>query len=153
MGTGDLNLLKSWNPHLLKNKKKVWETEQQALAEHQKIKQRQVELEKERSLDQLASMNENGTVSKRKNGLEWMYNDSPTKTSQNEDFLLGRREIDDSVLKQTKKDQQTRNVGYQDTSVKYRESSKVDASILNEDPIMAIKRRQFKKNYPSYKTI
>ena len=36
---GDLNLKKSWNPQLVKNKQKVWQQEQEKLDEFKKIKE------------------------------------------------------------------------------------------------------------------
>lgn len=102
MGSGDLNLLKSWNPHLLKNKKKVWETEQQLLDEHRKIKERQLEIAKERELEELSSLTRDGTNSnkkKKKTGLEWMYEDAAALQEKNDDFLLGRRKVDQATLK------------------------------------------------------
>lgn len=102
MGSGDLNLLKSWNPHLLKNKKKVWETEQQLLDEHRKIKERQLEIAKERELEELSSLTRDGTNSnkkKKKTGLEWMYEDAAAALQEkNDDFLLGRRKVDQATL-------------------------------------------------------
>ena len=53
MGSGDLNLLKSWNPKLMKNRKKVWETEQDLITEQQKLNTRLKEIEKERELNEL----------------------------------------------------------------------------------------------------
>lgn len=61
-GSSDLNLLKSWNPKLSKNKQKVEKKEQEALEEERKIRQRA----KEREIADLAS-------AKSKTGLEWMY--------------------------------------------------------------------------------
>lgn len=55
MAAGDLNLLKSWNPKLMKNRKKVWNTEQDLLIEEQKFKERQKELEKDNELQSLIS--------------------------------------------------------------------------------------------------
>lgn len=67
-GSSDLNLLKSWNPKLSKNRIKVQRKEQEALEEEKKIEQ----AAKEREINDLAS-------AKSKNGLEWMY-DTPKET-------------------------------------------------------------------------
>ncbi|QLL31272.1 hypothetical protein HG536_0B01340 [Torulaspora globosa] len=61
-GSSDLNLLKSWNPKLAKNRQKVQKKEQEALEEEKKIRQ----AAKERELNDLAT-------AKSKTGLEWMY--------------------------------------------------------------------------------
>lgn len=64
-GSSDLNLLKSWNPKLRKNKQKVKKIEEEAIEEERKIQQKQ----KEKELQDLAA-------GKRKTGLEWMYEDA-----------------------------------------------------------------------------
>lgn len=64
-GSSDLNLLKSWNPKLQKNKAKVSKVEEDAIEEERKIQQKQ----KEKELQDLAS-------GKGKTGLEWMYEDA-----------------------------------------------------------------------------
>lgn len=68
-GGNDLNLLKSWNPKLSKNRQKVKQKEQLLLLEETKIQQRQ----KEREIEDLTS-------TKSKNGLEWMYEDPKINT-------------------------------------------------------------------------
>ena len=50
-GSSDLNLLKSWNPKLQKNKAKVSKVEEDAIEEERKIQQKQ----KEKELQDLAS--------------------------------------------------------------------------------------------------
>lgn len=95
MAAGDLNLLKSWNPKLMKNRKKVWETEQDLLKEESKLKERQKELEKERELNNLRDTSKNTT---KRTGLEWMYDDRIGK-DENEDYLLGRKKLDTKVIK------------------------------------------------------
>lgn len=66
-GGNDLNLLKSWNPKLSKNRAKVKQKERELLLEEEKI-QKQI---KERQVNDLASI-------KSKTGLEWMYEDVET---------------------------------------------------------------------------
>lgn len=102
MGAGDLNLLKSWNPKLLKNRKKVWEREQEIEQEEEKFIQRQKEIKKEKELNDLINSTRDQTVKqnlKLKNGLEWMYNDKDNLPEEKEDYLLGRRKLDTSVIK------------------------------------------------------
>ena len=80
----------------MKNRKKVWETEQDLLKEEQKFKERQQELEKEHELESLASGGKSS--SKKKTGLEWMYDDR-IGNSENEDYLLGKKKLDANVIK------------------------------------------------------
>ncbi|CAH01185.1 U2-type spliceosomal complex subunit CWC25 [Kluyveromyces lactis] len=96
----DLNLLKSWNPKLVKNRKKVWEAQQQLVEENKKIKERQKEIEKERELDRYSSLirDEDQKNVKRKTGLEWMYDNTSTALTENVDYLLGKKEITDTLL-------------------------------------------------------
>lgn len=68
-GGNDLNLLKSWNPKLSKNRQKVKQKEEELLLEETKIQQRQ----KEREIEDLSS-------TKSKNGLEWMYEEIKINT-------------------------------------------------------------------------
>lgn len=107
MAAGDLNLLKSWNPKLMKNRKKVWETEQELLKEEQKFKERQKELEKESEENDLINVNQG----KKKSGLEWMYDDKYNKEEENQDYLLGKKKLDVNLIKKQSeeelKDEQT----------------------------------------------
>lgn len=102
MGSGDLNLLKSWNPKLLKNRKKVWEREQELQREEEKFIQRQKELKKEKELNDLINSSRDPHVKrnlKSQNGLEWMYNDKDNLPDEKEDYLLGKRKLDTSIIK------------------------------------------------------
>ena len=103
MGSGDLNLLKSWNPKLMKNRKKVWETEQDLITEQQKLNTRLKEIEKERELNEL--LNESSKdkpetlkndLAVKKSGLEWMYQDAKL-SDEKEDYLLGKKKLDSSI--------------------------------------------------------
>lgn len=73
MGVNDLNLLKSWNPNLLKNKQKIWKERELLKEEDLKIK----ELNKELAQGTNDRMIDNTTKSKNK-GLSWMYESSIT---------------------------------------------------------------------------
>lgn len=82
-GSSDLNLLKSWNPKLSRNREKVQRKEQEALEEEKKIRQ----AAKERELNDLAI--------KSKTGLEWMYEvpkDTNVKATVEEKPKLERKE-------------------------------------------------------------
>lgn len=156
MGSGDLNLLKSWNPHLLKNKKKVWETEQQLLDEKRKIEQRQTEIAKEKELEDLTSLNRDGTSSKRKTGLEWMYRDEAARNTENDDFLLGKKKIDASILKNTneKRNDSTSRKRFDNSSkgledlIPKNKPKSIDLS--REDPMLKLQMaKKLKSNQPT----
>ena len=104
MGSGDLNLLKSWNPKLLKNRQRVWEREQEVKREEEKFTQRQKEIKKERELNELINSTRDPNLKKdllkkSKHGLEWMYNDHDNLPEENEDYLLGKRKLDSTIIK------------------------------------------------------
>lgn len=104
---GDLNLLKSWNPKLVKNRKKVWEIEQERLQEELKLKERENEIRKEKELNNLIS---NSNKNKKKTtGLEWMYdsNENTIEKEVNDNYLLGKKKLDATML--SKQQNSTRN--------------------------------------------
>ncbi|SCV03237.1 LANO_0G02982g1_1 [Lachancea nothofagi CBS 11611] len=150
MGTGDLNLLKSWNPHLLKNKKKVWETEQQLLDENKKFKERQQEIENEREQEELTSLTRDGNVRKKKSTLDWMYNDAASTDYQNSDFLLGKKRIDHNTLtapeKTTEKASGNRRRFHNDNkgvdSITKQAKSPTAGSFSRDDPLAAFQKAQ-----------
>ncbi|QLQ78785.1 hypothetical protein HG537_0B01340 [Torulaspora globosa] len=84
-GSNDLNLLKSWNPKLAKNREKVKRKEEEVLEEEKKIRQ----AAKERELSDLAA-------GKSRTGLEWMY-DVPKQVERKS--LDKKRESEKSTVK------------------------------------------------------
>ena len=100
MGSGDLNSKKSWHVVNLKNQKKVWESEQNALAERKKVNERLEELRKERQEEEIAKQLEEAGGKKRVDRVDWMYqgpgsgDGSAMVTEEAEAFLLGKRRID-----------------------------------------------------------
>lgn len=85
-GGNDLNLLKSWNPKLSKNRAKVKHKEDELLLEEKKI-QEQI---RERKLQDLAT-------TKSKSGLEWMYHSIDGKFKNQETTQLKKnRQINES---------------------------------------------------------
>ena len=118
MGSGDLNLLKSWNPKLMKNRKKVWEAEQELLREQAKLNQRRNEIAKERELNRLVELSrerdkaadgdgdeissksgKRGAATLVASGLEWMYDDQFSRKSLRDEYLLGKKKLDPVALK------------------------------------------------------
>lgn len=101
---GDLNLKKSWNPALLKNQKKVWEREQDALKEHQAIKQRAKEIALEREKEEMIKLQYGDDLSKlpQKQKLElskvgWMYTEVPQQNNEDNGF----NEVEEDFLDNT----------------------------------------------------
>jgi hypothetical protein len=105
MAPGDLNLKKSWHPGLMKNQQKVWEKEQEALAERKKIQERQQEILKEKELAELRELQYAKTGKKVGDRVEWMYDTSGVGdggalvTNEAEEYLLGKKRVDDLLLK------------------------------------------------------
>ncbi|KAF7580116.1 N-terminal domain of CBF1 interacting co-repressor CIR family protein [Clavispora lusitaniae] len=102
---GDLNLKKSWNPALVKNQKKVWEREQEALKEYQSIKQRSKEIAQEREKEELIRLQYGNDTknlpTKQKlelNKLSWMYEDVGN-TKEPKVNEAGFREVEEDFLK------------------------------------------------------
>lgn len=95
---GDLNLKKSWHPHLRKNQERVWKEEKSALEERKQIEKLRREREEERQIEELQRLQEASggkTITKR---VDWMYagpsGDGAGVTEEREGYLLGKRRID-----------------------------------------------------------
>lgn len=95
---GDLNLKKSWHPHLRKNQERVWKEEKSALEERKQIEKLRKEREEERQIEELQKMQEAAggkTITKR---VDWMYagpsGDGAGVSEEREGYLLGKRRID-----------------------------------------------------------
>jgi hypothetical protein len=94
---GDLNLKKSWHPHLRKNQERVWKEEKSALEERKLIEKLRKEREEEAAIEQLQRLQaENGgkVVQRR---VDWMYSGPSGDTGvteEREGYLLGKRRID-----------------------------------------------------------
>ncbi|KAI4695749.1 hypothetical protein J4E81_006078 [Alternaria sp. BMP 2799] len=94
---GDLNLKKSWHPHLRKNQERVWKEEKSALEERKLIEKLRKEREEEAAIEQLQRLQaENGgkVVQRR---VDWMYSGPSGDagvTEEREGYLLGKRRID-----------------------------------------------------------
>ncbi|KAM9936719.1 hypothetical protein OXX80_003736 [Metschnikowia pulcherrima] len=153
----DLNLKKSWNPALMKNQKKVWEREQQALKELQTTKQRQKEIAQEREKEELIRLQYGSDPSSmpKKDKLElnklgWMYNDGP-KTTQDDENESGFREVEEDFLaKSDEMEQLLRgNKAVKTSSSRFDKVASVGTSAapksLSDDPLLAIRKEQFKR--------
>ncbi|CCD25714.1 U2-type spliceosomal complex subunit CWC25 NDAI_0F03960 [Naumovozyma dairenensis CBS 421] len=157
MGSGDLNLLKSWNPKLMKNRKKVWETEQEILKEEQKLLERKKEIEKERQFNELLnaerdidgvdSSSSSSTIkNKASTGLEWMYENNVP--DEKEDYLLGKKKLDTSVIKRqesnTEENKMLKKTGE-------RTSTKKKFDLSSEDPMAKMKQAYLLKKKSTLK--
>ncbi|KIH91632.1 pre-mRNA-splicing factor cwc25 [Sporothrix brasiliensis 5110] len=159
MGSGDLNTKKSWHVVNLKNQRRVWESEQAALAERKKVNERIEELRKERQEEEITRQLEAAGGTKRVDRVDWMYQGPSTDnggmvTEEAEAFLLGKRRID-AVLRGDEHKQLEKNAvpdrfasldapsavgaaGALPTAASARDM----AAKIREDPLLAIKRQE-----------
>ncbi|KAJ2562938.1 RNA-splicing factor [Coemansia sp. RSA 1813] len=95
MGSGDLNMKKSWHPQTLANQRRVAEEKRKADEETKRAAKIQKELREERQREEMDQLNASVTH-KSINKLEWMYNAPSTgipQTSEDmEEYLLGKRD-------------------------------------------------------------
>jgi len=149
MGSGDLNLKKSWNPGLMKNQQKVWEAEQEALEERKKIKERQLEIQKERELNELKALQANNDGKSSTNRMDWMYDQSGVGdggkliTSEAEEYLLGKKRVDSLVMNNDKVEEKKMGFDKLENQVQLNERDEVIKA--REDPMQKIKAQQIKK--------
>ncbi|KAG0123952.1 Pre-mRNA splicing factor-domain-containing protein [Tuber indicum] len=95
---GDLNLKKSWHPHLLKNQERVWQEEKKALEERKRIDQWRKEREEERQLQELRHLQAAAGGKQAVDRVDFLYS-GPSQgmdrtTEEMEGYLLGKRRID-----------------------------------------------------------
>lgn len=101
----DLNLKKSWNPQLLKNREKVWQRECELIEQFKKAQNYHSRIQDVYETNELLSLvdnkddeSEESTASKSTN---WMYQSSSTQQeyndSVNNDVLLGKRKLSEVV--------------------------------------------------------
>lgn len=149
MGGGDLNLKKSWHPQTLRNVEKVWKAEQKYEAERKKIEELQRELQEERAREEMQRYAEDmGTVRKREEKLEWMYQ-GPGGMVNREEYLMGRP-VDKYVFEKTEdKDAGcSSETGLLPGSIfaKSGANSVLDmANKIREDPLFMIRKREEEK--------
>jgi len=147
---GDLNLKKSWHVGLLSNQKRVWESEQAALAERKKTAERVEELRKERAEEELQRQLEAAGGRKRVDRVDWMYQGPSDGTGmpkeESEAFLLGKRRIDNLIKgdehkkleKQASQDSFAAGAPGPTAAINARDM----AAKMREDPLFAIKQRE-----------
>ncbi|NXX10851.1 CWC25 factor, partial [Podargus strigoides] len=143
------NLKKSWHPQTLRNVEKVWKAEQKHEAERKKIEELQRELQEERAREEMQRYAEDmGTVRKREEKLEWMYQ-GPGGMVNREEYLMGRP-VDKYVFEKTEdKDAGcSSETGLLPGSIfaKTGANSVLDmANKIREDPLFMIRKREEEK--------
>lgn len=149
MAPGDLNLKKSWHPGLMKNRKKVWEMEQEALSERKKIQERQEEIRKERELKELRDLQFKQTGKKVKDRVDWMYesagaagNDEAVAPNDSEEYLLGNKRVDDLIVKAKVPEKKH---GFEKLEGGSLLSQRDEMIKMKDDPILKIKQQQLAK--------
>lgn len=158
---GDLNLKKSWNPALMKNREKVWKMEQQMLREHKEQQIRDGKIDELKSTSELLSIHQNrndesgpdlvSEVSK----TRWMYkgpkDESEAQEMVNEDYLLGKKKLTGLMNEPTKNTSDTKKrsndrfdsvINAGSNAIDYeKEKEKLDKS----DPLYTIKLQEIKR--------
>ncbi|QOU20128.1 hypothetical protein BRETT_004779 [Brettanomyces bruxellensis] len=107
----DLNLKKSWNPKLLKNRAKVWKREQEVLQRYKKSRERELQIQEQQDRSNLLQLNSlkkgetpNQIDAENNYKTGWIYknelkkNESTQSTgSSREDIMLGRKRLDEML--------------------------------------------------------
>ncbi|KAL2129205.1 hypothetical protein VTI74DRAFT_8084 [Chaetomium olivicolor] len=148
MGSGDLNMKKSWHPQRSGNVAATQKAEAEAIAERKKLQQRLQEIEEERRKEEIQKALEAAGGKARPQRVEWMYsgpNDGQTGDAiESEAYLLGKRRIDkllqDNDIKKLQK-QPSQDTLAAMPAVAVTNARDVAAKI-REDPLLAIKRQE-----------
>lgn len=146
MGSGDLNLKKSFHPTLRRNQAAVYDEEQKALAERKRTQQRVNEIKEERAKEELQRQLEAAGGKKRVDRVDWMYQgptDGTAGTSEEtEAYLLGKRRID-NLIKGTEHKKLEKSAGEDSfMALQNANSARDTAAKIRDDPLLAIKRQE-----------
>jgi hypothetical protein len=149
MGSGDLNMKKSWHPQRSGNIAATNKAEAEAIAERKKLQQRLQEIEEERKKEEIQKALEAAGGKPRLQRVEWMYsgpNDGQAgDAAENEAYLLGKRRIDkllqdnDTIKKLQKQPSQDTLEAAPAAAVA---NARDIATKIREDPLLAIKRQE-----------
>lgn len=153
---GDLNLKKSWHPHLRKNQERVWKEEKSALEERKQIEKLRKEREEERALEELQKLQESAggkTVTRR---VDWMYSgpggDGAGVTEEREGYLLGKRRIDQLLTSNDTKDlQKGAAVGIDALGNANANSARDTQKKVLEDPLLMIQKQKMEMQLKAMK--
>ena len=148
MAPGNLNLKKSWHPGLLKNQKKVWEAEQEALSERKKIQERQEEISKQRELAELRGLQHANGGKKVQDRVEWMYDTSKVGSGGaadggdgDDEYLLGKKRVDQLIVNAKVKESKQGFDKLQDHGASI-PSQQQELSMSRDDPMVKIRQQQ-----------
>ena len=150
---GDLNLKKSWHPHLMSNQKRVWAEEEKALAERKKTDQVLKERAEERQIQELERLQEAAGGKTRTDRVDWMYNGPGSGgagagggvTEEMEGYLLGKRRLD-GLVKRSESENLKKEAGQEALGLLgaggNANSVRDTASKVASDPMLAIKKQE-----------
>lgn len=148
---GDLNLKKSWHPHLMSNQKRVWSEEKKALDERKKTDQVLKERAEERQIQELERMQEAAGGKKRTDRVDWMYNGPGSGgpgagggvSEEMEGYLLGKRRLD-GLVKRSESENLKKEAGQEGFMVGggNANSARDTMSKVANDPMLAIKKQE-----------
>ncbi|KAF5867890.1 putative pre-mrna-splicing factor cwc25 protein [Botrytis fragariae] len=143
---GDLNLKKSWHPHLMKNQTRVWEEEKKALEERRRTEQRIKELKEERAKEEIQNKLEAAGSRKRVDRVDWMYQGPSSgqtgTTEEMEGYLLGKRRIDGLIKGTEHKNLEKQASEASFMALQNANTLRDTAAKVREDPMLAIKRQE-----------
>jgi hypothetical protein len=152
---GDLNLKKSWHPHLRKNQEKVWKEEKSALEERKQIEKLRKEREEERQIEELQKLQEasGGKVVTRR--VDWMYagpsGDGAAVTEEREGYLLGKRRIDNLLKADTSSLQKGAAVGIDAVGDTNANTARDTHKKVLADPLLMIQKQKMEMQMKAVK--
>ncbi|KAJ2645283.1 RNA-splicing factor [Coemansia sp. RSA 1694] len=152
MGTGDLNMKKSWHPLTQANQRRVAEEKRKAEEEAQRTTRIQKELREERQKEEMDRLNAS-TTKKPINKLDWMYSTpaaaasgGPQSSEDLEAYLLGKKDISTIISSKDSQEKAKEQDKWKDGLFAFSNrnaNSERDVLAKNmEDPLMDIKRRE-----------
>ncbi|KAK0628230.1 Pre-mRNA splicing factor-domain-containing protein [Bombardia bombarda] len=147
MGSGDLNMKKSWHPQRSGNVAATQKAEAEAIAERKKLQQRLQEIEEERKKEEIQKALEAAGGKRKIDRVEWMYagpTDGQADGAESEAYLLGKRRIDkllqDNEVKKLSKQPSQDQIAA--AAVPAIANARDIATKIREDPLLAIKRQE-----------
>ena len=147
---GDLNLKKSWHPHLMSNQRRVWAEETKALEERKKTDQVLKERAEERKILELEQLQEAAGGRTRVDRVDWMYNGPGSGgpgaggvSEEMEGYLLGKRRLDGLVKRSETESlkKESGEEGFMALNHNANTARDTMAKVTN-DPMLAIKKQE-----------
>ncbi|KAK0730069.1 Pre-mRNA splicing factor-domain-containing protein [Lasiosphaeris hirsuta] len=146
MGSGDLNMKKSWHPQRSGNVAATQKAEAEAISERKKLQLRLQEIEEERKKEEIQKTLEAAGGKRKIDRVEWMYA-GPTDgqvgdSAESEAYLLGKRRID-KLLQDNEVKKLARQPSQDDlVAVSTINNARDIATKIREDPLLAIKKQE-----------